>query len=99
MKSLSEITNSDFFIFQNTITNADKLLAAADELAQTGECDPQEIYREARQLEERMHSFLTRVERRRALLDMATAFYTHTKEVRFQSWNQGISAILWYLHY
>ncbi len=67
--------------FQNTITNADKLLAAADELAQTGECDPAEIYSEARQLEERMHSFLTRVERRRNLLDMSVNFYTHTKEV------------------
>ena len=69
------------YVLQNTITNADKLLAAADELAQTGECDPQEIYSEARLLEERMNNFLTRVERRRNLLDMSVAFYTHTKEV------------------
>ncbi len=67
--------------FQNTVTNADKLLAAADELAQTGECDANEIYGEARLLEERMHAFLSRVERRRNLLDMSVAFYTHVKEV------------------
>ena len=29
----------DRFLFQNTITNAEKLLAATDELTQTGECD------------------------------------------------------------
>ncbi|XP_013406610.1 kalirin isoform X8 [Lingula anatina] len=68
-------------IAQNTITNADKLLAAADELAQTGECDPEEIYNEARDLEERMQNFLTRVEQRRNLLDMTVNFYTHVKEL------------------
>lgn len=36
---------------------------------------------EARQLEERMHGFLSRVERRRGLLDMSVAFYSHSKEV------------------
>jgi len=74
-----------FFFFsiflQNTITNADKLISAAAELAQTGECDPQEIYGEARELEQRMEGFIARVERRRALLDMSVGFYTHTKEV------------------
>ena len=72
-----------FLYFQNTVTNADKLLAAADELAQTGECNPQEIYGEARLLEERMHAFLSRVQQRRNLLDMSVAFYTHSKEVSF----------------
>ena len=56
-------------------------MSAAAELAQTGECDPQEIYGEARQLEQRMEGFIARVERRRALLDMSVGFYTHTKEV------------------
>ena len=37
---------------QNTFTNAEKLLAAAEELAQTGECSPNEIYAVARQLEQ-----------------------------------------------
>jgi hypothetical protein len=46
-------------LFQNTVTNAEKLLAAADELAQTGECHPKEIYREAQELQERMESFLS----------------------------------------
>ncbi len=41
-----------FLIFQNTFTNAEKLLAAAEELAQTGECSPNEIYAVARQLEQ-----------------------------------------------
>ena len=31
--------------FQNTYTNAEKLLAAAEELAQTGECNADDIYR------------------------------------------------------
>lgn len=67
--------------FQNTITNADKLLAAADELAQTGECNPEEIYREAQELEERMHNFLTSLECRRGVLDMTVSFYSHVHEV------------------
>jgi len=66
---------------QNTITNTEKLLVAADELAQTGECDPQEIFSEARQLEERMNGFLLRVERQHHLLDLSVAFFTHIKEV------------------
>jgi len=68
-------------LMQNTITNTEKLLVAADELAQTGECDPQEIFSEARQLEERMNGFLLRVERQRHLLDLSVAFFTHIKEV------------------
>ena len=32
-------------MFQNTYTNAEKLLAAAEELAQTGECNADDIYR------------------------------------------------------
>lgn len=67
---------------QNTITNTEKLLGAAEELAQTGECDPQEIYSEARQLEDRMNEFLIRVERQRHLLELTVAFYSHIKEVR-----------------
>ena len=67
--------------WQNTITNADKLLQAAEELAESGECDPQEIYNEARSLEQRMHVFLSRVERRRNLLELVIAFYTHVNEV------------------
>jgi len=58
------------------------LLVAADELAQTGECDPQEIFSEAHQLEEHMNGFLLRVERQRHLLDLSVAFFTHIKEVR-----------------
>ena len=57
-------------------------MVAADELAQTGECDPQEIFSEARQLEERMNGFLLRVERQRHVLDLSVAFFTHIKEVR-----------------
>ena len=35
----------DRTLFQNTYTNAEKLLAAAEELAQTGECNADDIYR------------------------------------------------------
>ncbi|KAI8761241.1 triple functional domain protein, partial [Biomphalaria glabrata] len=65
----------------NTITNAEKLLAAADELAQTGECDATEIYSEAHELEQRMHSFLTALQRRRAVLDNTVIFYSHVHEL------------------
>ncbi|KAL8612455.1 hypothetical protein ACOMHN_058583 [Nucella lapillus] len=68
-------------VARNTITNAEKLLAAADELAQTGECDPKEIYGEAHELEQRMHNFLSALERRRGILDMTVAFYTHVHEL------------------
>lgn len=68
-------------VAQNTITNTEKLLGAAEELAQTGECDPQEIYSEAKQLEDRINEFLVRVERQRHLLDLTVAFYSHTKEL------------------
>ncbi|XP_048253877.1 triple functional domain protein-like isoform X2 [Haliotis rufescens] len=68
-------------VAQNTVTNAEKLLAAADELAQTGECDPKEIYSEAQELEERMHNFVSALEQRRAILDMTVSFYTHVHEL------------------
>ncbi|XP_078619950.1 kalirin-like isoform X2 [Branchiostoma floridae x Branchiostoma japonicum] len=68
-------------VAKNTYTNADKLLEAAEQLAQTGECDPQEIYQAARHLEDRIHDFVTRVERRKALLDMSVSFHTHIKEL------------------
>lgn len=72
-----------FLIYQNTYTNADKLLEAAEQLAQTGECDPEEIYKAARHLEVRIQDFVRRVEQRKLLLDMSVSFHTHTKEVNF----------------
>ena len=57
------------------------MLAAADELAQTGECDPKEIYNEAQELEERMSSFLAALARRRSSLDMTVSFYSHVHAV------------------
>ncbi|MEQ2286106.1 hypothetical protein AMECASPLE_038741 [Ameca splendens] len=73
--------DSPFSIFQNTYTNADKLLEAAEQLAQTGECDPEEIYKAARHLEVRIQDFVRRVEHRKLLLDMSVSFHTHTKEL------------------
>ncbi len=46
-------------VFQNTYTNAEKLLEAADQLAQSGECEEEEIYQAARDLELRMQVTLT----------------------------------------
>ncbi|CAH1789675.1 unnamed protein product [Owenia fusiformis] len=68
-------------VAQNTVTNAEKLLSAAEELSTTGECDPEEIQKESQQIESRMQQFLTRIEHRRNTLDMAVAFYTHTREL------------------
>ena len=44
-KTFKTKTSSDSTFFQNTYTNAEKLLAAAEELAQTGECNADDIYR------------------------------------------------------
>lgn len=69
------------FLLQNTYTNADKLLAAAEELAHTGECDPDEIYSVAHELEAHVTSFAARVDQRRRRLELAVLFYTHEKEL------------------
>lgn len=74
---------SERSLSQNTYTNADKLLEAAEQLAQTGECDPEEIYQAAHQLEDRIQDFVRRVEQRKILLDMSVSFHTHVKEVSF----------------
>ncbi|KAL8183174.1 UNVERIFIED_CONTAM: hypothetical protein K2H54_021882 [Gekko kuhli] len=74
--------------FSNTYTNADKLLEAAEQLAQTGECDPEEIYKAARHLEVRIQDFVRRVEQRKLLLDMSVSFHTHTKETTNVKSNQ-----------
>ncbi|KAG5888220.1 hypothetical protein JTB14_035569 [Gonioctena quinquepunctata] len=68
-------------VAQNTYTNADKLLAAAEELAHTGECDPDEIYSVAHELEAHVTSFAARVEQRRRRLELAVLFYTHEKDL------------------
>lgn len=56
-------------------------MTAAEELAHTGECAPDEIYAVAQELEAHVSSFATRVEQRRRRLDLAVVFYTHEKEV------------------
>ena len=66
---------------QNTVTNADKLLAASEELSHTGECNPEEIYQVAHELEDRMQKFLARVEKRQQLLDLSVSFHAHTQEI------------------
>ncbi|MGH0127675.1 UNVERIFIED_CONTAM: hypothetical protein FKN15_009559 [Acipenser sinensis] len=73
-------------VAQNTYTNADKLLEAAEQLAQTGECDPEEIYQAAHQLEDRIQDFVRRVEQRKVLLDMSVSFHTHVKEIFCTAW-------------
>ncbi|XP_076006203.1 kalirin-like [Genypterus blacodes] len=75
-------------VAQNTYTNAEKLLEAADQLAQSGECEEEEIYQAARDLELRMQAFIQRVEQRKLLLDLAVSFYTHTKEL--SAWMEGL---------
>lgn len=69
--------------FQNTITNAEKLLHAADELAQSGECNAEQINMEAGKLESKIREFLQRLEQRKNLLNLTVSFYTHTQEVSY----------------
>lgn len=68
-------------VAQNTYSNAEKLLSAAEDLARSGEVDANEIFSVARELELHVASFANRVEQRRRRLDMAVLFYTHEKEV------------------
>ena len=56
-------------------------MAAAAELAQTGECNADDIYSVAHQLESHISSFASRVEQRRRLLELAILFYSHTEEL------------------
>lgn len=68
-------------VAQNTYSNAEKLLSAADELARSGEVIPNEIYSVTRELETHVASFASRVEQRRRRLELAVMFYTHEKEI------------------
>ncbi|KPI94341.1 Triple functional domain protein [Papilio xuthus] len=67
-------------VAQNTYTNAEKLLSAAEELARSGECEPEEVLGVARELEAHVAAFAARVDRRRRRLDLAVLLYTHEKE-------------------
>lgn len=71
-----------FFFFQNTYSNAEKLLTTAEDLAHTGECNAEEIFSVAQELEGHVTRFAARVEQRRRRLELAVRFYTHEKEVK-----------------
>nr|XP_032526411.1 triple functional domain protein isoform X1 [Danaus plexippus plexippus] len=68
-------------VAQNTYTNAEKLLSAAEELARSGECEAEEVLGVARELEAHVAAFAARVDRRRRRLDLAVLLYTHEKEL------------------
>ncbi|XP_018907690.2 triple functional domain protein isoform X1 [Bemisia tabaci] len=68
-------------VVQNTYTNAEKLLTAAEELARTGECKADEIYSVAHELEAHVTSFAARVQSRRRRIDLAVLFYSREKEL------------------
>lgn len=70
-------------VAQNTYSNAEKLLNAADNLVGNGEADPDEIFEVAREMEVKVRSFAEQVEQRRRRLDMAVIFYTHEAKVSF----------------
>ena len=88
-------------MFQNTYTNAEKLLQAAEELAHTGECNPEEIYGVAQRLDSHISSFAARVQQRHRLLNMAVLFYTHEKEVSlaiyFNGFALGLRMVLFFI--
>jgi hypothetical protein len=52
-------------------------------LAQTGECNAEDIYAVAHELESHISGFAQRVEQRRRLLELSVLFYAHTEEVRY----------------
>lgn len=69
-------------VAQNTYRNAEKLLAAAQELAQSGEVAPTEIHSVVLNLEKHVTSFAERVEQRRRRLDLAVLFYSNEKDLQ-----------------
>lgn len=69
-------------VAQNTYRNAEKLLAAAHELAQSGEVAPAEIHSVVCNLEKHVSSFAERVEQRRRRLDLAVLFYSNEKDIQ-----------------
>lgn len=69
-------------VAQNTYRNAEKLLAAAHELAQSGEVAPTEIHSVVCNLEKHVSSFAERVEQRRRRLDLAVLFYSNEKDLQ-----------------
>src|SRR5699024_7051801 len=80
-KMLQKSHNHFETVAQNTYTNAEKLLAAAEELARTGECNSEEISEVARQLQNHINNFAKRVEHRRTILNLSVNFYTLDKDI------------------
>lgn len=82
-RSKTLLKSHDHFesVAQNTYVNTEKLLEAAKHLAQTGECDRNEISCEANKLKEHITIFANRVKRRRKALDLSIAFHSHTNEL------------------
>lgn len=75
-------------VFQNTYTNAAKLLEAARHLASSGECNPEEIQKRVDYFEKRVQEFINRVNRRKSLLKLAVNFYSRTQKVR-SAWDDA----------
>ena len=67
--------------FQNTYTNARKLLEAARHLAQSGDCNPDEIQKRVDHFEKRVQEFIDRVDKRKGVLQLAVNFYSRTQQV------------------
>lgn len=70
-------------VASNTYTNGYKLLAAAEEFASTesDETRAKEIHEIAKKLKSHVKRFAEKVERRKQLLNLATMFYTHEKDI------------------
>lgn len=68
-------------VAQNTYTNAEKLLAAAHELAQTGSCNAQEMCQLANDLDIRIQQFARKVDQRKNLLNLVVTFYSEEARI------------------
>ncbi|XP_057304422.1 triple functional domain protein-like isoform X4 [Hydractinia symbiolongicarpus] len=67
--------------FQDTYHKAKKLLETASQLAETKECDPNEIKLKASQLEIEVKAFTSKIKKRRELLKMAVSFFKNTQKL------------------
>ena len=75
-------------------STAHKLLASSEDLASSGQCDPDQIRSVADQLEERMHDLMARSERRREQLEMSVAFQKTVNEVKLSLFGQLLLCVL-----
>lgn len=74
---------------------AKKLLDSANQLAESKECDPQEIRQKQTNLELEVKTFTSKLKKRRELLKMAVSFYKNVTKVSLHFICDNFKLNLW----